>query len=493
LVSNVSKFILSKLTLHWYFLHQEKVQLQASQIKIDHDQKRLVNLESQVQESIKNERQLQNKLLQVNEEKNILDSALRESRENSSKLREQLDRATIDSERALTDVTRLNKEKKRILSELNKLTHQVTQLASKIEEMDQDQREKQSHLEKTEKEAQQLRFQLTQVNEISQADRTQLEKELTQSRREQREAHTQAENLKRQLDAAQAKIATQASTIAHLQSQPKLNIPIGNESKHQWDQEILELERENEQLSQIIKEMRQEMEKVAYEHSTMLTATQEEKSKLSGQLEESQKQIHNVESEMNIKNKKIEELEEKLKHLEIHRGMHGYPVAPGYFVPPHGGPPGWGMPYGPPEPVYGVDPTVVHQLQEQVKQSSSRIISLMEERENLIEKSNALRAENRKLRQFHDTWLAPAPIPVPEVKTQEVQTVPILNLTTSSRLQKVPLKPALGTAKPIPTASKKKAPQGTQSMDSNDNKEVLLRLRKQGLRNWNDATDSHVS
>ncbi|KAJ3370759.1 hypothetical protein GGF31_003782 [Allomyces arbusculus] len=302
----------------------------------------------------------------------------------------------------------------------------------------------------------------------------------------------------------------------------------------EWDAERAELVAENDELVKVVRAMRDEMEVVARTHDEARAGWERER----GELEtRAAKEVERVKEELGkaVKErdealaevgKKVDEIrafEDRVKLMSaaatatvppwIWPGTAAYgsttvsgtspwlPTAPGTgpwpptAIPPFGFPPSGAAP-----PTFPIAPTApapsadaVAALQAQLAETSDRVLALLDERERLIDRSNALRAELRHLRDEHDAYVAPPPPPPgPEMVESGVQTDPILAVSTSLAVRKK--RAALGGAKAAPVATKPAAVRPAETVvvavpDEEEKRAALARLRKRGLRNWNDVSD----
>ncbi|KAJ3361221.1 hypothetical protein GGF32_007651 [Allomyces javanicus] len=290
----------------------------------------------------------------------------------------------------------------------------------------------------------------------------------------------------------------------------------------EWDAERAELGAENDELAKVVRAMRDEMEMVARAHDEaragwerergeMETRATKEVEKVKDELGKAVKERDDARADVAKKVDEIRALEDRVKLMSAAApppwmwpgaAAYGPTTAPGTSpwpptaFPPFGFPPGapiLNFPTAPTAPAPSAD--AVAALQTQLAETSDRALALLDEREHLIDRSNALRAELRHLHDERDAYVAPPPPPPgPETVESGVQTDPILAVSASLAVRKK--RAALVGAKAASVATKPVAARPTEVAvavpDEEEKRAALARLRKRGLRNWNDVSDVQV-
>ncbi|KNE68300.1 hypothetical protein AMAG_12968 [Allomyces macrogynus ATCC 38327] len=243
----------------------------------------------------------------------------------------------------------------------------------------------------------------------------------------------------------------------------------------EWDAERAELVAENDELVKVVRAMRDEMEVVARAHDDARAGWERERREIE---ERMGKEVERVKEEFGraVKErdearaavtKKVDEirtLQDRVKLMSTATtatvppwmwpgaAAYGPPTAPGTgsWLPTAPGtgpwPPTAFPPLGLPSPgtipsnlttSAGPSTNNFAALQAQLAENSDRVLALLDEREHLIDRSNALRAELRHLRDEHDAYVAPPPPPPgPDMIESGVQTDPILAVSTSLAVRK---------------------------------------------------------
>ncbi|KNE69583.1 hypothetical protein AMAG_14140 [Allomyces macrogynus ATCC 38327] len=294
----------------------------------------------------------------------------------------------------------------------------------------------------------------------------------------------------------------------------------------EWDAERAELVAENDELAKVVRAMRDEMETVARTHDEaragwdrecreMESRAAKEMEKVKEELERAVKERDEARAEVGKKVDEIRALEDRAKLMSAATAMvppwmwpgaaaYGPPTTPGTSpwaptaFPPFGFPSPGAAPPNIPTALTTPAPSAdaFAALQAQLAETSDRVLALLDEREHLIDRSNALRAELRHLRDERDAYVAPPPPPPgPDMVESGVQTDPILAVSTSLAVRKK--RAALVGAKAAPVATKSAAANRPVEVtavvpDEEEKLAALARLRKRGLRNWNDVADVPV-